>query len=263
MTTYPALHRLGAFSALSVVLLSGAARGMMETFDSQGVPLKIEVFEPTTAGSHPAVVIAYGTDGMTNGVGDLITGSGDAIRDFADELAKAGYVALIPDYFERTRTKPGIKVLDVAKDEKTRNTWVQVVTDAMVHADKRAGGMSKGRVGLLGFSLGGHLVLRAGMEAGSVKAKAVVEFAGPTSIYDLRGNFAKMPILQVHHGDKDGIVRPDQTQALRTLLVGASKTEDVDYFIIWYTGEGHVPFKDPMNTAKAQKATIDFFEKNL
>jgi dienelactone hydrolase len=262
MISHPSPRRSWALAALSVALLCGAAPGKMETFDSHGAKLPIEVFEPATTGTHPAVVIAYGTDGMTNGVGDLITHSGDAIRHFAGELAKAGYVALIPDYFRRTGTSPGLEVLQAANSPTNRDAWVQTVEDAMAYADGRAG-TAKGRVGLLGFSLGGHLVLRAGKEAAAVKARAVVEFAAPTTTYGLGGGLGNLPPLQVHHGGLDKIVLPEQTQDLDTALTAAGKKEGTDYFLLWYPKEGHVPFKDPMDTDQAERATIAFLDKHV
>ena len=249
-------------AVLSVVLFCGAGPGKMETFVSQGTTLPIEVFEPAGPGPHPAVVIAYGTDGMTNGNPDLVTHSGDAIRHFADELAKAGIVALIPDYFEITRTRPGLNALNAANTPSNVQAWVQVVEDAMVYADNRVG-TDKKRIGLLGFSLGGHVVLRAGKEATTVKARAVVEFSGPTTIYGLGAGLGDLPFLQVHHGEKDMIVPRAQTDALDTALAAAGKKKGVDYFILWYAHEGHVPFKDPKVAGQAEKSAIDFLKKYL
>lgn len=261
MIGYLTSRRSSAIAALSAVLLCGAAPGKMETFDNHGTKLPIEVFEPATAGTHPAVVIAYGTDGMTNGVGDLPR-SGDAIRDFAGKLTAAGYVVLIPDYFRRTGTRPGPEALEAATIPKNRDDWVEAIEDAMVYADGRAG-TAKGRVGLLGLSLGGHMVLRAGKEAAAVKARAVVEFAGPTKIYGLGGGLGNMPPLQIHHGELDNVVGRDQTDDLDMALTVAGKKKDTDYFILWYMKEGHVPFKDPMATDQAQRDTITFLKKHV
>jgi dienelactone hydrolase len=69
-------------------------------FDSGGKKIPYELFLPTASGKRPAIMVAYGTHGMTEPFGT-------DIRSYAGYLADRGYVALIPHYFVRTGTTPG------------------------------------------------------------------------------------------------------------------------------------------------------------
>ncbi len=120
--------------------------------------VSVEVYKPPGAGPFPAVVIAYGTQGMEDP-------SGDAIRDFAAQLRANGFLAMIPDYFATTGTRIGEPAL--ADVSSKADVWARVLIDCLTYVNKRADA-AKGNLGLLGFSLGGHVVLRAGKMVGPV-----------------------------------------------------------------------------------------------
>ena len=122
-----------------------------DIFDSQGKKISIEIFQPSGAGQHPAIIIAYGTAGLN-------APWGDGIRSFARDLAEKGYVALIPDYFERTNTIAGL-IAPLEAFPASRDLWLETLGDALSYATGRSD-IDSSRMGLVGFSMGAHLALR-------------------------------------------------------------------------------------------------------
>src|SRR5262249_59374173 len=78
------------------------------TFSAGGKDISLERFEPAQAGPHPAVVMLHGCDGL-EGFGAVL------YRGAAEQLAREGYVVLLPHYFERTGTKGGIDAKDISR----------------------------------------------------------------------------------------------------------------------------------------------------
>src|SRR5262249_47038617 len=70
---------------------------------------------------------------------------------------RKGVAAIIPDYFVKTGTEPGLSALDQIPIH--LDAWQATVGDALSHA-KSLPGVAATRIGLLGFSLGGHICLR-------------------------------------------------------------------------------------------------------
>lgn len=122
----------------------------MEMFDSGGEKVSVELFQPVGAGKWPAIVIAYGTEGMNDPFGK-------DIRSFASDLADKGYVVLVPHYFDRTGTPAGPAAFEAYV--RCRDIWVGTLGDALAFAAGRDE-VKADQIGLLGFSMGGHLALR-------------------------------------------------------------------------------------------------------
>lgn len=220
------------------------------TFDSGGKTVAVEVFTPTTPGKHPAIVIVYGSEGMNHPFG------GD-IRTFAGALAAQGYVALIPDYFARTGTRAGNETALEAFPQH-RDTWVQTIGDALTYAAGRAD-VEKDRIGLLGFSLGGHLALRAAKRDTGVKVDAVVVFFAPISqLGGLGGDLDRLPPTQIHHGLSDNLVPSEQSRELDARLKKQGKSPE----IFFYPGEGH-GFRGAAAIRRSTQRTVAFFNDHI
>lgn len=222
------LHRIGMglLATWSLVLAAGAdaPEPIVEStanFDSHGQSVAVEQFEPKGPGAHPAVVILHGAGGMQIG--------GVAFRVFGRELARRGYVALIPHYFDRTRTV--MAGGDDATIRKNFAAWMETVADTVTYAAGRPN-VDAGRIGLLGFSLGGYLSLSTA--ALDPRIKAVVEFFGglPDA---LAANAAKLPPTLILHGDADTIVPVAEAHKLQRLL----QEHKVPYEIHIYPDAGH------------------------
>jgi carboxymethylenebutenolidase len=218
--------------------------------DSHGTTMQTEVFHPAGTRNGGAIVVAHGSDGMAEPWADLI-------RGYATELAGQGFSAFIPSYFAKTGTVPGPSVFSQLPAKLP--LWVEAVSDAVAHV-KAVPGISAERVGLLGFSLGGHICLRL---RGSTKV--LVEFFAP-ELRQLGGLGApqpRTPHVQIHHGLADLLVPFSETQA----VVAALKHEGTAPEVFTYEGAGHGFAGADPNNATARRSskgrTLAFFEKHL
>lgn len=233
----------------------------MTTFDSGGKKISVELFLPAVGGLHPAIVVAYGTEGM-----GVILGydAGAAIRDFAGYLAKTGIVVLVPHFFERTGTPAGLDtVLPVYT--RHRDEWLYTLDDCVNYAASRTTDVDKTKIGLLGFSLGGHLALRRSKIATGLSVGAVVEFFAPISQPPFGGlgdHIGNLPPVQIHHGDSDNVVHKTQSDELESLLVAEGKVKGVHYERHDYPGEGH-GFRGAPAINASKRDTANFFKKHL
>ena len=135
----------------------------LETFPSGTESISVEVSTPTTPGKHPAVLLVYGTDGLNDD-----QGFGRLIRNFETSLVDEGFIALIPDYLESTGTALGLDIVWPALNS-SQDTWVETLADAAGFADGRSD-VAAGRLGIVGFSLGGNPALRlAKLPSGAAK----------------------------------------------------------------------------------------------
>ena len=232
-----------------------------DSFRSHGRDIPLELFAGSGHGSHPAVVLVYGTRGMNAPFGAMI-------RTFATKLSSTGCTALIPNYFAATDTRASadiagdIAVMDAVPSN--RDVWIDTLGDCLAYAAARADANSD-RLGLLGFSLGGHLTLRTAKRQGLPRVRAVVSFFAPINqapFEGIGGDLDKMPPLQIHHGEDDGPpVSPEESCALEAALVAAGKVKDRDYEIFFYAGQGHGFNGQAARTSETR--TVDFLSKKL
>ena len=220
------------------------------TFMSSGTAVRAELFDAPGA-VRGAVVIAHGSDGVT----DHLSGPwGTMMRDYASAFAGAGFTTLLPFYFDKTGTAPGIPAMQTAL------LHLQEWQDALAAGIDFAAalpGVPSGKVGLVGFSLGGHLSLRL---RGHVPV--VVEFFAPHTPWP-----GPIPhpaqYVQIHHGNKDGPVDVSHAGLIEADLKGETAVLTVHR----YDGAGH-GFKgtDRDNTEArklSKERTLQFVAKYL
>lgn len=177
------------------------------TVGSRSVDLSVWV--PATGTAKHAVVVAYGTSGMTPPFGKLIT-------DFCTTLADAGYLVLLPDYFQSTGSQAGLFVVYSSESEYAQ--WIETLTAAANEAQRM---LPAGKIAFAGFSLGGNLALNAALK---FPAACVIDYFAPVSRFTLLSMHAsvritearakKLPATLIHHGNADAIVLPTQSQQL-------------------------------------------------
>lgn len=221
------------------------------SFISNGITIQAELFTPLGTLKGGVIVIAYGTDGMTDNLnGPWAT----MIRDYANELATKGFVALIPDYLGKTGTQPGLSALELINVY--RDTWQSTIADAVTHA-KTLPGIDTSRIGLLGFSLGGHLCLRL-----RTNAKVLVEFFAP-ELDGIGTSSSSTLYAQIHRGQADALVPYSNAVKIdKELRADGASSE-----LYPYPGAIHGFLGDDSANADACKQskvrTLSFFETHL
>jgi dienelactone hydrolase len=201
-----------------------------ERFTSHGRPITADVFVPGTPGRSPAVLILHGTFG-------LLPKYRPDIVSFAEALVERGIAAVMPHYFEGTGTVAGPDALAAMAEHLP--AWRATCGDALrFMRGHRA--VDAGRLGAIGFSLGGHLALGLGMSPPAGAAlKCAVDFFGPTLVPPLQGSMAALPPVQIHHGTADTFVPIASSIHLVSELRAAGRTEGVGYEFLQYPGQGH------------------------
>src|SRR6266853_6536589 len=204
--------------------------------------MKPEFFKPVGTPNGGAIVVAHGSDGLVdNERGDWKT----MICDYATELSGKGFVVLVPDYFALTGTKPPTTLADYAFH---RDTWQKALTTVISDASAMKG-IDASRVGLLGFSLGGHLILRLRSVSKVLVSYFAPEFLelgglGPVNIGPLRS--------LLHHGTGDTLVPfvPNAGDIEQTLRKEKAEVELIPYD---RAGHGFVG-GDADNTSASEKS---------
>jgi dienelactone hydrolase len=209
---------------------------------------------PSGTAATGLVVIAYGTDGLVdNDHGPWKT----MIAGYADGLVERGLLAMIPNYFAKTGTTPGIAAADTMM--MMRDDWAAALLDSVAHA-RTLPRVDPDRIGLLGFSLGGHLVLRIRAAAA---AQVLVEYFAP--MLDGIGPAGHVPFAQIHHGTNDKTPSTDFTNA--GAIEAVLKREGTHVELHAYEGAGHGFAGNDMPNRNAsslsQSRTLEFFEKQL
>ena len=214
--------------------------------------LQAELFEPAgVAANGNALVIAYGSEGMTT---HLSGPWGTMIREFADELAAQGFSVLIPDYLAVTGTPPAPDVwFQIGAHG---SAWQRSIEDAATYA-RTLPGLAGAKVGLLGFSLGGHLCLRL-----RATTPVLVAFYAPAAGLQPHGGQLDLNV-QLHQGDQDLLVIPAEAQVIEAMLVGEQARVELHR----YPGANHgFAGNNPANaTARrdSQQRTVAFFNQHL
>ena len=214
---------------------------------------------PDGSGPHPAVVIAFHVGGLD-----------DFDRKMADQLAEAGFVAVVPDLFHRFSKE----VMDGPRLDRLGH-----LKDADIIADMNAAvdfltansAINDDRIGVTGFCMGGRIAWL--MAASNQIFKCTVPFYGG----NIMGNWGpgdtpfsmadkiNCPML-FHFGAEDG----NPSVADRDTFDAELKRLGKDFEFHTYDGAGHA-FMDHTNpdryheasAAAAWPRTIDFFNNHL
>jgi len=215
-------------------------------------------FDPDTANG-AVIIIAYGSDGLDKPWDETILG-------LADALSGKGFLCLIPDYLKSDYRERRDLLHQIPA---FRPAWEDVISDTINYAAAQPT-IEAGRIGLLGFSLGGYLCLRV-----RAKAKVAVEFFAPH--LDEESARGRLTHAQIHHGCADGAKGCAflSAEAIAQML----RAEGTDTKLWPYENAGHgfigptgvdpnlgLGGTDEGNTKarfESKMRTIEFFEANL
>jgi carboxymethylenebutenolidase len=160
-------------------------------------------------------------------VAQEIFGVNGAMRAIADDLARKGYVACVPDLF--WRLQPGT---DLGYGDADRQQAMQLMGKFDVAAGVRDIGAAvkalrdhpgcNGKVAVIGFCLGGTLAYLA---AARLEIDAAVSYYG-TAIHQKldEAGAIKCPLL-LHFAAKDNFVPPEAVEKIRAALASRPRTE--------------------------------------
>ena len=185
----------------------------------------------------------------------------DHIKDVCERFASEGFVALAPDLYHGKTTKSpdeaGKLMMSMRVDEAEKD--ISGAIEYLLDHEATTGG----KVGVVGFCMGGALALYTATKNAKVGACVVFYGGHPNVKPDLPK--LESPVLSIS-GDKDKSVTPEVVHRLEQQMKSLGKQVDV----IIYPGADHAFFNDtrptvyvPEAAADAWQRTIDFFRKHL
>jgi carboxymethylenebutenolidase len=196
-----------------------------------------------------------------------IFGVNQVVRDYADDFARQGYVALCPDMF--WRQEPGVCLSEQRPEDMAHGMALfnRYDMDAGVAdlrsalAALRALDACTGPAGCVGYCFGGRM---AYMMAAHTDIDAAVGYYG-TAIeqhLDVAGRVSRP--LMLHQAGNDHFVPPEAQEAIRKALEG-----NPDVTIHTYPGIGHAfarvgaPNYDAVSAELADRRTADFLARHV
>jgi carboxymethylenebutenolidase len=198
--------------------------GQMIEFKSNGIDARGYLCVPES-GSGPGVIVIQEWWGLDSG-----------IKDMADRLAAAGFVALVPDLYHGELA---------AHDEMEPDRAAQDMSGAVDHLDGLEVTTGDG-IGVMGFCMGGMLTFMLAANRPD-KVRAAVPFYGfPTG--DAQPDYSKITAaIQGHMAEHDDFFPPSAAMHLDAELKALGK----DVSITVHEGAGHA-FMAPHNALGTQ-----------
>jgi carboxymethylenebutenolidase len=204
-------------------------------------PLPAYVARPAGKGRHAAVIVV-----------NEIFGIHDYIKDVCRRLAKAGYVAVAPDFFYRSGVnlpaltdfkqimpvvaEAGVEQVD--GDVRATSAWIKARAFAKPAA-----------IGITGFCWGGAVAWRSAMVDPDIRAG--VAWYGQLKPLIPRAAELRAPVLGLYGGQDKGIPATD-VEAMRAALTAAGKTTS-SIHVYPDAGHGfHADYRASYNEAAAK-----------
>jgi carboxymethylenebutenolidase len=179
-------------------------------------------------GALPAIIVAMEAFGVNS-----------HIREVCRRLAREGYVVIAPDFYHRT----GSMLTYAYEDPKRREPFSQLTNEG-IEADIRAAlaylrgdsGVDEGRIGIVGFCVGGFMAFLA---ACRTDVGTAVCFYGGGIVTRREGlklepllpeaDNLKVPVLMLF-GEKDASIPPAEVEAIRSRLGMQSRAHEVHVY---------------------------------
>jgi carboxymethylenebutenolidase len=230
----------------------------MVDYQSDGANIAAFLARPGGPGPYPAMLVLQEWWGLN-----------DHIKDIAMRFAREGYVALAPDLYSRQGNK-------VTTDPGEAGSLMGNLRDEVALKDLQAAvaylknqpPVDAGKIGVIGFCMGGTYALLSAANIPDIKASA--PFYGQI-VYDRPGGpidqVAKLgcPLMYIY-GDADGWITGDHVDRLEAALKQHGKNGQV----IRYKGAPHAFFNDtrpesyrPDDARDAWDRTLRFFTQHL
>lgn len=228
------------------------------TVPTASTPMRLFTARPDGEGPFPAVVVIQ-----------EVLGVNDNIQGIATRLAEAGFFAAAPELFHRepktTFSFPELQDAMAAAMRLTEEGLVADLNDAAAAIRARPE-VKKGRLGIVGFCLGGRVALVAA--AHTPHFGAVASFYGSriagTKLVD---EVAKLEIpIRIFYGGSDPWIPVEQPRAIAARL--AELGSHAELVVYDQAGHGFVnrPEESPANAEAATSAwarTLALFKSSL
>lgn len=197
----------------------------------------------------PALVVLHEWWGLT-----------DEIREVTQRFAAAGYLSLAPDLYDgkvATRPNDASKLMQGLDWPKTLDLISGAARFAKSHP------RSNGKVGIVGFSMGGGMAFSAICDS--------KEFAAAVSFYGLPpkefANFANVrtPVL-AHFAEHDAWAKPSVAAEIQSALQKLGQAMELHVYPAqqaFFFDTGHPEVHDPASAALAWDRTLSFLQKLL
>jgi carboxymethylenebutenolidase len=218
-----------------------------------GQALQGYLAEPAQAAGAPAVVVIQEWWGLNA-----------QIRGVADRLASAGYFALVPDLYRGKSTVEREEAHHLSSSLNFGDAATQDVRGAIQFLKTRAG-----KVGCVGFCMGGALTLLAAVH--DPELDAAVTFYGTPPVEYVDASKIRIP-LQGHWATQDEFFSIDQVDALEAKLREAKVSFDFHRYMARHAfaneeavGNGRIAETqyDRVWAEQAWDRTFTFFARHL
>jgi carboxymethylenebutenolidase len=248
----PVIVEEGASEAEAPVAETGASEGlateMVSYTASDGQPLMGYLARPAEGGPFPAIVVIQEWWGLN-----------EHIKDLARRFARENFVALAPDlYHGAVASEPDeARKLVMELDMPAAVQEIQRAIDFLQEQEAVSGP----EVGIVGYCMGGGLVLQTALISSDLGA-AVVYYGQPLT--PARAVQVRAPILGFFGAEDGGIPVPD-VEAMYQAFDEAGLENEVHI----YEGAGHAFFNDTRDSYNAEAAadawprTLDWFRTHL
>lgn len=231
-----------------------APQGTMISFKRpDGQELQGYLAKPAKAEGAPGVVVIQEWWGLN-----------DQIRGVADRLARAGYVALVPDLYRGKMTVEEEEAHHLMTNLNFGDAATQDVHGAVQYLKQ-----SCDRVGVTGYCMGGALTLLALCNVPEVAAGVVWYGLPPLEYID--ASKIKVPV-QGHWGTQDTAFKIETVDALEKKLVDAGVDVDFHRYLAHHAfanetavGENRIAITqyDPVWAEHAWDRALTFFGRTL
>lgn len=234
-----------------------------------GFSLTAYVARPAGDGPFPVVIVA-----------SEIFGVHEYIRDVCRRLAKAGYAAVAPAFFNRVEDPAGLSDMPRVQQIVAAAGYEQVMGDVSATLDWASQQLwaNADRVGITGFCWGGKVVWQAcarfamldagvawyGRLAPMPNATAEQTASGQPWPVDLADDL-KCPVLGLYGGQDRGIPLPS-VEAMRAGLQRAGQTQSSIHVYPDAPHAFHADYRDsyrPDDAADGWRRLLAFFEQRL
>jgi carboxymethylenebutenolidase len=229
---------------------------MWETVRNGDLEIAAYLARPQEKGPFPAVLVIQEIFGLNR-----------HIRETADRLAEAGYVALAPAIFQRTA--PGLDLgyseaeVALGRSHKDKTTPAQLLSDlsaSLAFLEARPE-VRPEKFGAIGFCFGGQVAFLA---ATLPKVSATASFYGAGTVNHLSRAKEIRGEIRFFFGEKDPLIPLAQVDRIETELTAAGTNFSVHRYP---TGHGffcnHRADYDATAAADAWAKTLDLFKRNL